>query len=64
MMGKKFDTKDYIENTTIEGLYTLHAITNIVKNNNINMPIITMIDDIVNGKKSPDDFIKLLIKLK
>ena len=34
------------------------------KNNNINMPIITMIDDIVNGKKSPDDFIKLLIKLK
>ena len=64
MMGKKLDTKDYIENTTIEGLYTLHAITNIVKNNNINMPIITMIDDIVNGKKSPDDFIKLLIKLK
>lgn len=64
MLGKGIDTKDYIKNTTIEGLYTLHAITNIVKNNNINMPIITMIDDIVNGKKSPDDFIKLLIKLK
>ena len=37
MIPKKFDTKDYIENTTIEGLYTLPAITNIVKNNNINM---------------------------
>lgn len=64
MIGKKIDTKDYIKNTTIEGLYTLRAITNIVKNNNIDMPIIMMIDDIINSKKSTDDFIKLLIKLK
>lgn len=64
MLGKGIDTKDYIKNTTIEGVYTLRAISDIVRNNNINMPIITMIDDVINGRKKNTDFIKLLIKLK
>lgn len=64
MLGKGIDTKDYIKNTTIEGVYTLRAISDIVRNNNINMPIITMIDDVINGRKKNTDFIKLLVKLK
>ncbi len=64
MLGKGIDTKDYIKNTTIEGVYTLREISDIVRNNNINMPIITMIDDVINGRKKNTDFIKLLVKLK
>lgn len=64
MIGKCMDTKDYMENTTIEGVYTLKAISSIIKNNDIDMPIIMMISDVINGKKSTNDFIKLLIKLK
>ena len=64
MLGKGIDTKDYIKNTTIEGVYTLREISHIVRNNNINMPIITMIDDVINGRKKNTDFIKLLVKLK
>ncbi len=64
MIGKGMDTKDYMENTTIEGVYTLNAISSIIKNNNIDVPIIMMISDVINGKRSSDDFIKLLIRLK
>lgn len=64
MIGKCMDTKDYIENTTIEGLYTLKAVMDIAKKDNIDIPIIMMINSVINGKKNTDDFIKLLIKLK
>ena len=40
MIGKCMDTKDYIENTTIEGLYTLKAVMDIAKKDNIDIPII------------------------
>lgn len=62
MIGKNIDTKDYIENNTIEGLYALGSIMNIVKNYNIDMPIITMINSVIYGEKEPCDFIKILIK--
>ena len=64
MLGKNIDTKDYINNTTIEGLYTLKAVMDIAKKNNINMPIIMMINSVINGDKSSYDFINLICKLK
>lgn len=64
MIGKKIDTNDYIKNTTIEGIYTLKAIVNIAKKNNINMPIIMMINSVISGDKSSYDFINLICKLK
>lgn len=64
MIGKKIDTKDYIKNTTIEGLYTLKAIVDIAKKNNINMPITMMINSVINDDKSSYDFINLICKLK
>ena len=64
MIGKKIDTNDYIKNTTIEGIYTLKAIVNIAKKNNINMPIIMMFNSVISGDKSSYDFINLICKLK
>lgn len=64
MIGKKIDTEDYIKNTTIEGLYTLKAIVDIAKKNNINMPITMMINSVINNDKSSYDFINLICKLK
>lgn len=64
MLGKNIDTKDYINNTTIEGLYTLKVVMDIAKKNNINMPIIMMINSVINGDKSSYDFINLICKLK
>lgn len=64
MIGKCMDTKDYMENTTIEGVYTLNAISCIIKKDNIDMPIIMMINSVINGKRDCNDFIKLLTELK
>lgn len=64
MLGENIDTKDYINNTTIEGLYTLKVVMDIAKKNNINMPIIMMINSVINGDKSSYDFINLICKLK
>lgn len=64
MLGKNIDTKDYINNTTIEGLYTLKVVMDIAKKNNINMPIIMMINSVICGDKSSYDFINLICKLK
>lgn len=52
----------YIENTTIEGLYTLKSIKKLLRNKKIKMPIINLIYDIIVDKKSPNELVKFLIE--
>lgn len=52
----------YIENTTIEGLYTLKSIKKLLKNKKIKMPIINLIYDIIIDKKEPEELVKFLIE--
>lgn len=47
------EVMDYRNHTTIEGLETLEAIKNLLQNINYKMPIIEVIDDIVNHQKNP-----------
>ena len=52
----------YIENTTIEGLYTLKSIKKLLRNKKIKMPIINLIYDIIVDKKEPGALVKFLIE--
>ncbi len=60
--ASKEEIDDYIKNTTIEGLYTLKSIHQLIKGKNVEMPIIDLIDEIVYGDKKADDLVKFLIQ--
>ena len=46
------EIKKYIDSSTIEGLYTLNSIKKLLKDKEIEMPIINLISDIIMGKKN------------
>lgn len=52
---------EYRKSTTIEGLDTLEAIKVLLKNKNIKMPIIDVIDDIINNKENPKALLDYLM---
>ena len=52
----------YIKTTTIEGLTALRSFHNIISENNINIPIINLIYNIVYNKQNPDTLPELLTK--
>ena len=56
------EIEDYINNNTIEGLYTLKSIRKLLNNKNIEMPIIDLIYDIIINKKEPSNLAKFLIE--
>lgn len=56
------EIKKYIDSSTIEGLYTLNSIKKLLKDKEIEMPIIDLISDIIIGKKDLEEFKKILIK--
>ena len=63
MLGEnrpKEEIEKYKKETTIEGLYTLESIYNLIKNKKVYMPIIYLIKDIVDGKKEAKTLIDLL----
>lgn len=53
--------QEYLDNNTVEGYYTLNSIYQMLKNKNIDIPLITLIKDIVNYKKNPDELATFLI---
>ena len=53
---------DYIQNTTIEGLYTLKSVHQLIQGRNVEMPIIDLIDNIIYGDKKPEDLVDFLIQ--
>ena len=56
----KEEIEKYKKETTIEGLYTLETIYNLIKKKKVYMPIIYLIKDIVDGKKEAKSLIDLL----
>ena len=56
------EINNYIENTTIEGLYTLKSIHQLIEGKNVEMPIINLIDEIIYGNKKPQDLVEFLIQ--
>lgn len=59
--NKEEEIKNYINNNTVEGLYTLKSIYNLIQKENIDIPLINLINDIINKKKKPYDLINFLI---
>lgn len=60
--AKLEEIEEYKNNTTIEGLYTLKSIHKLVKRKKVKMPIINLINDIINHKKEKEEMLKFLIK--
>ena len=56
--------KEFLENNTVEGYYTLSSIYKLVKTNHINLPIINLIYDIIMNGKDPNLLSKFLIEKK
>ena len=53
---------NYLKETTVEGMYTLQSIHKLVRKRNVKMPIISLIYDIINGKKEKEEILKFLIR--
>lgn len=52
---------EYAKNTTIEGLYTLKSIKELIKREHVKMPIVDLISDIISGNKEKEDMLNFLI---
>ncbi len=63
MIGEKASKEEldnYIENTTIEGLYTLKSMKNLLNQHNISMDLINYLEDIIYNDANPESLIKLI----
>lgn len=56
----KKEINDYMENTTIEGIYTLKSIYKLIKNKHVDMPIIDLIYDIIYKDVKPQELANFL----
>ena len=53
---------DYLKNNTVEGMYTLKSIHQLVRKKKVKMPIINLIHNIIIGKKNSEEILKFLIE--
>lgn len=60
--ASKEEIDKYLENTTVEGMYTLKSIHKLVRRKKVKMPIINLIHDIIEGKKDKKEMLKFLIE--
>ena len=60
--ASKKEIDKYLENTTVEGMYTLKSIHKLVRRKKVKMPIINLIHDIIEGKKDKEEILKFLIQ--
>jgi len=60
--ASKEEINNYIKNTTIEGLYTLNSINKLIKERNINVPIINLVYDIIYKNNEPKELLNFLIQ--
>ena len=58
------EVDNYLKNTTVEGMYTLKSIHKLVRKKKVKMPIMNLINDIINGTKSKEEMLKFLIEKK
>ena len=64
LLGKKLpqsEIDEYVNNTTIEGLYTIKSIYKLLKHRKVRIPIINLIYDIINNKKRVEELPRFLI---
>ena len=64
VIGSTKDKKqidDYLKNNTVEGYNTLKAIINLNARHHIHIDLFYLINDIVDGKKKPEDLVSYLI---
>ncbi len=64
-IGKYNDSKkteEYLNNTTVEGFYALLSIKALLKKHQIKIPLINIINDVVNNGKNPEKLVKFLIE--
>ena len=52
---------NYLNTTTVEGMYTLKSIHKLVRKRRVKMPIINLIHNIIIGKKDKEEILKFLI---
>ena len=67
LLGKKLpqsEIDEYVNNTTIEGLYTIKSIYKLLKHRKVRIPIINLIYDIINNKKRVEELPRFLIAKK
>ena len=57
----KEEIKKYLENNTVEGYYTLNSISKLLTKKGINIPLITLINNIVVNNQDPNDLASFLI---
>lgn len=65
LIGAKTSQKEinnYIETTTIEGLYTLNSIYKLINHKKVEMPIIDLIYDIIYNNKPVDELLSFLVE--
>ena len=62
--GKFNEAKDYLENTTVEGFYTLKSIYTLLRRKAIKMPVIDLIYDIVMNDGDPKQLVSFLLEKK
>lgn len=65
MIGSKASQKQiqkYMRDTTIEGLYTLKSIYQLIEQRNVDMPIINLINDIIYNNEEPRELCCFLIE--
>ena len=64
LLGQKLpksEIDDYVNNTTIEGLYTIKSIYKLLKHRRVRIPIINLIHDIIENKKRVEELPRFLI---
>jgi len=64
MIGSNVSKKEideYLDNTTVEGLYTLKSIYKLLDNKKVNMPIINLIYNIIFNDNNPRELLEFLI---
>lgn len=60
----KEEIKEYQDNHTIEGLYTLKSIYKLINNKQVSIPIIDLIYDIILNDKDPSSLLTFLLEKK
>lgn len=58
----KEELNKYLENTTVEGFYTLESIYQLLNNKDVNIPIINLIYDIIKNGKDPMELLTFLVE--
>lgn len=60
--GKLKEAENYLNNTTVEGVYTLKSIKELIKREHVKMKVIDLISKIINGNIEKEEILKFLIE--